>query len=588
VSSLPSKELLSSIPGKAKMSKLRSTLVAGVAAGIGAIVANQFGCAAVTNTTAVQCTSEAECLARGPEFAGTTCDKATKTCVKGTEDQDLCTRNQECIDKAGGAPSICLKATRKCVALTTPECPTVLAKPGQLLDDNTIVIGMLSAAGATFDSGNGDQMEKAAALAQTDIAKSVRGLPAVDGSSNIRPLVIVSCHEFDGGYPGIIRAANHLAKNVRVPVVIGPIDGANQLAVTSQVFSPSGVLTIIPFRTAVVDVPSAISPTPIVWSLSFTDRQIASSASQLITKDLEPKLRARGVTGPIRVAMIVEENALGTTTADVMEGQLTFNGKTAVANATDTPSNYLRVKLGDFIDAVGNPSPADGAAKAVSAVINFKPHIILHSYAPAAAAATFVPLTLQWPATEPRPYGIDLISVFPLLAPVVDMIDTFGLHGLTFSQMGRATDQDRVNQWLVKYKTEYPDITNFAQTESQVVQTWYDAVYYAAYAIAANGNKPLTGANLAATLPRMQPPGQKIRTGTEDLSKAFSVLAGGQGIDVEGLTGDLDLDARRAAPSPDVNITCAEKSPQTQKTIRFKPSGFFVQGGVGQGTTNCQ
>lgn len=539
--------------GKANMSKLRSTLVAGVVTGVGAIIANQFGCAAVTNTTAVQCTSEAECLGRGPEFAGTTCDKTTKTCVKTPEDQDLCTRNQECIDKAGGAPSICQKSTRKCVNLTTAECPTVIAKPGQLLDDNTIVIGMLSAAGATFDSGNGDQMEKAAALAQADIAKSVRGLPAIDGSSNVRPLVIVSCHEFDGGYQGLIRAANHLAKNVKVPVVIGPIDGANQLAVTSQVFSPNGVLTIIPFRTAIYDVPSPISPTPLIWSLSFTDRQIASSAAQLITKDLEPKLRARGVTEPIRVAMIVEENALGSTTADVMEAQLTFNGKTAVQNGTETPANYLRVKFGDFIDPVGNPAPADGAAKAVSAVINFKPHIILHSYAPAAAAATFVPLTINWPAAVPRPYGIDLISVFPLLAPVVDMIDTFGLHSLTFSQMGRATDEERVKQWLIKYKTEYPDITNFAQTESQVVQTWYDAVYYAAYAIAGNGKKPLTGVNLAATLPLMQPPGQKVRTGTEDLTKAFGALVAGQGVDVEGITGALDLDSKRAAPSPDLD-----------------------------------
>lgn len=570
------------------MSKLRSTVVAGVVTGLGVAFANQFGCAAVTNTTAVQCTSEAECLARGPEFAGTTCDKATKTCVKTKEDTDLCTKNSECIDRAGGAPAICEKSSRKCVSLTSPECPTVLAKPGQLLDDNTIVIGMLSAAGATFDSGNGDQMEKAAGLAQSDIAKSVRGLPSTDGSSNIRPLVIVSCHEFDGGYEGLIRASNHLAKNVKVPVVIGPIDGAHQLAVTSQVFSPSGVLTIIPFRTAIVDVPSPIAPTPLVWSLSFTDRQIAQSTAQVITKDLEPKLKARGVTGPIRVAMIVEDNALGTTTADVTEAQLNFNGKTAVQNANDSPPAYLRVKLGDFTDPVGNPAPADGAAKAVAAVIGFKPHIILHSYAPAAASSVFVPLTLQWPATEPRPYGIDLISVFPLLAPVVDMIDTFGLHGITFSQMGRAVDQDRVNQWLVKYKTEYPDITNFAQTESQVVQTWYDAVYYAAYAIAANGKKPLNGSNLAQTLPLMQPPGQKIRTGTEDLTKAFGILSAGQGIDVEGITGDLDLDSKRAAPSPDVNITCAEKSPQTNKTIRFKPSGFYIQSGQGQGAVNCQ
>ena len=122
--------------------RARVAAVGGIAALVFAVGYRGLGCAAVTNTTAVQCTSEAECLGRGPEFAGTTCDKATKTCVKLPEDTDLCSKNQECIDRAGGAPAICQKATRKCVPLTTAECPTVLAKPGQLLDDNTVVIGV--------------------------------------------------------------------------------------------------------------------------------------------------------------------------------------------------------------------------------------------------------------------------------------------------------------------------------------------------------------------------------------------------------------------------------------------------------------
>ena len=72
------------------------------------------------------------------------------------------------------------------------------------------------------------------------------------------------------------------------------------------------------------------------------------------------------------------------------------------------------------------------------------------------------------------------------------------------------------------------------------------------------------------------------------LSKAFGLLTGGQSIDVEGITGALDLDPTRAAPSPDVNITCAEKSPQTKKTIRFKPSGFYIEGGQGKGAVACE
>ena len=99
------------------------------------------GCSFTTNTTAIQCTSEAECVALGPEFAGTTCDKTTKTCVKVPEDSDLCKTNKECIDLAGGQPAICRKSNHKCVNLLTTECPRVFAQPGQLLNDDTIVIG---------------------------------------------------------------------------------------------------------------------------------------------------------------------------------------------------------------------------------------------------------------------------------------------------------------------------------------------------------------------------------------------------------------------------------------------------------------
>ena len=207
-------------------------------------------------------------------------------------------------------------------------------------------------------------------------------------------------------------------------------------------------------------------------------------------------------------------------------------------------------------------------------MIAFKTNIILHSYAPAALTSIYIPLNLQWPAAEPRPYSVDLVAIFPLLQPVGDIVDLFGLHAQTFSVMGRATNSDAVAQWLVKYKTEYPDITKFSATESQVIQVYYDAVYEAAYAIAANGKKPLNGANLAATLPLLQPPGQKIRVGSGDLSKGLGVLAAGsgQGIDFEGITGRLDLDPKRASPSPDVNITCPEKSTKTGKTIRFKPA----------------
>ena len=113
-------------------------LVAACAAAVGT-----HGCSFVTNTTAVQCTTEAECLALGPDFVDTKCDPATKTCVKVDPGSDLCTTNQQCLTAASGLPAICRKSDHKCVTLTSTECPTVMGTSAQLLDDNTIVIGAL-------------------------------------------------------------------------------------------------------------------------------------------------------------------------------------------------------------------------------------------------------------------------------------------------------------------------------------------------------------------------------------------------------------------------------------------------------------
>src|SRR5262245_50211847 len=84
-------------------------------------------CQSVTNATAVQCINEAECRAKGPEFANTTCDTVTRTCVPlPTSNPDACKTNAECISRAGGAPAICRKTDNTCVNVQTAECPNFI------------------------------------------------------------------------------------------------------------------------------------------------------------------------------------------------------------------------------------------------------------------------------------------------------------------------------------------------------------------------------------------------------------------------------------------------------------------------------
>jgi hypothetical protein len=87
----------------------------------------------------------------------------------------------------------------------------------------------------------------------------------------------------------------------------------------------------------------------------------------------------------------------------------------------------------------------------------------------------------------------------------------------------------------------------------------------------------------------MNPPGMTIHVGTEDLPKALGILGGGQGIDLEGLAGNMNLDPADGTLKYDLDITCPTLDPVTHKVVNFKPSGFYLNATTGQGvgTLTC-
>lgn len=579
---------MSSIPNH--LARRVGALALLVGAAVAATASSQ-GCSALTNTTAVQCSSEAQCLSLGADFVGTTCDPATKTCVKVAQGADLCTTNQQCIDQAGGQPALCRKGTGKCVKLITPECPEVFAQPGEIANDRAIAIGMISPQGASFCANACDAIGKTVQLGQAELSKTLRGLPAVDGSNEPRPVIVVSCHEFTpgAGYEGLLRMANHLAKDVGVPLVIGPIDGANALVVETTVFNPAKVLSIVPGGTsfALGQQPNPIAPTPIIWRPSISDVLVSKATGQLVEKFLEPRAKQESGDSSLRVAVLVEHNSLGLSLSKSLQDTWRFNGQLARDNPA---ANFQIFDIGDFLDTVGNPAPETKIQGAIGALYAFKPHIVAHAYAPAAISPTFFPLILNWPAGQYVPYHIDVLpSSFSFFQPIPSVLNLVpALKGRVFTTDTRPpADNAHRAAWILKFVTTYPEFRGTPIPEFVgVVEGWYDAFYLAAYSIAANRNKPLTGENLAATLPLLNPPGALILTGTEDMAKAVGALNNGQGIDLQGIAGDLDIDTQTGATAYDILVQCAAQD-ATGKTTGFKSSGFFTDKGAVQGAPSC-
>jgi hypothetical protein len=289
--------------------------------------------------------------------------------------------------------------------------------------------------------------------------------------------------------------------------------------------------------------------------------------------------------------MIAENNYLDSSTGNTVEQALTFNGKSASANALDNPPKYIRFNLGDTDDTIGNPDPDAQIASAIAGIYQFKPHIVIHAYPPSGIAKTFFPLVLGWPrgpGAPPVPYHIDAIGTFPALSAMNQIIDLTGIHGRVLTHGTHVADRAPIGDFVVKFRSAFPQLLNSPFPELPLLHSWYDATYMAAYAIAANGNKPVTGTNLAVTLPKFLPPGTTVHTGSTDIPNALGLLQSGGSIDLEGLSGNLNLDPKNGSPNYDLDELCPDVDPTTKTMKGWRPAGFSTTNGVGAGSVNCQ
>jgi len=529
-------------------------------------------CSVAINTTAIQCLSEAECLSKGAGFENTTCDPKTKTCVSVAASGG-CLTNQACIDQANGDLAICRKTDHKCVALKTPECPRVLGQKTQVGDDNVVVLGTLTPAN---DSLLGAQMEAAVALAQDDITKGAVGLPPTSAGAKPRPVVFVSCNEFGAGIDGLIRAGNHLVKDLGVPVIVGPIDSQNAIQIAAQVTLPNRVLDILPVSnlSGLTLLPNPSAPTPLIWRL-------APAATAFVTADVLQRVISLGIaqsTDPIKVMVIAEGNIIGLALGQRVQGKLVFNGKSAGLNAQDMPSNYTFGSIGDQRDTVNNPVPNATAAKVIGAALAFQPHIIIHTSNITAVTSVYIPLESQWPMNVPKPIHLSVLNSWAS-PPLYGFIgaNVSRQQRMFFARPKSVPPSAVVGSWNSRF--------NSANTQfngapiNPFVWAVYDAATIAALTVAGVGSAPLTGTNAAGVLfsGRLNPPNTKTQFGDTGLEfgAAFTTLSEGGGINYEGVGAPYDFDLASGAPLYDAEISCIKVDMNSKRAIDQQSSGFI-------------
>lgn len=471
--------------------------------------------------------------------------------------------NAACSD-AAGTPAIC-RPNKGCVTLTSQDCTEVT---GDHRDDGAVLVGFMGPLVGEYAS-IGVPIKQGAALAFDEIRKNVVGLPSTTGGKP-RPLVMVSCHDLDDAE----RAAHHLVDDIGVPAIIGPAFSGITIKVTTKVTVPAGVLTI-----------SASATNPGITSLADNGlvwRTVASDAIQALplaalVPGIEAQVRAQLKLMPtekIKLALAVKGDAYGTGLADAVSAQLKFNG----ASPSD-PANTNFFKRFDYDD--GENKNYD-FAPVVTSIKDFAPHVLLVLGTNEGITKIMGGVESAWPTTgtpPPRPRYL-----FP---------DGGRLPELTMATMANEDLRKRVLGTVPGRKAALYDAfkIRFKGANGADPGTYsenaYDAAYLLAYAAAAAGSAPLTGANLAAGLKKTVPPGTPTDVGPNQLSKTFPILESGNSIDFAGASGPLDFDLDTGEAKADIDIWCVDRD-NMGATVFVSSGGYYdATKGTIEGKVSC-
>jgi serine/threonine protein kinase len=479
-----------------------------------------------------------------------------------------CASNRECTQAHGGEAYLCRKDDGQCVALASPDC-RVLAEPRDLDNDDTVWLGSLYPLTGPDAAAFGVVESQAVDLARQDFAQTMAGMTTQRARGVVHPIGLLSCD--DAVDPA--RAARHLALDVKVPAVIGFRSGAEAVELATSTFLPNGVMTVSALNTSpqIATIPQPPGPR-LVWRTTYNMAETAAPLSLLVSSVLEPRVKAQGLGGALRVALVRPKNtgALGFSTA--LFDKLTFNGKSALDNGTD----YREMVY------------ADGAARDASlgeiagSLEKFAPHVVVFQGDDAIVKLAFEPLEARWPAS--RRYRPTYLTMTVLTPEVFRFAGSDPSRRRRFFGLTTVSTTPTNARFVMHYNEAFREkITRTISPNSS-----YDAFYVLAYATHALGDAPITGTSLASAIPRLLPPGKSIEVGPPGIFEAFTTLRSGQNVDLLGATGKLDFDLTTGDPPVDQAVLCVAVD-ESKRAFDSVESGLVYRASTAklEGTLRC-
>jgi serine/threonine-protein kinase len=486
----------------------------------------------------LRCAVNQDCEAAG---GGAVCGRAG-TCIA----RRGCGSARECVDRGGGKPAICNKEEGTCVPLETPECRRLLMEPGDLENDATLWVGAMIAQSGPSGAKYGKLTVQTLDLARHDFASIASGIPGARPGAPARPLAVVLCDDAGDSRAPI----RHLVDAVRVPAVIGFNRSKDVMDFASELFNPRGVLALAALNMSPMLTTIARSPEGprLVYRLANNADAIAGGAAAFVNEVLVGRL-ALAPDEPLRVAIVRYDNTNSLALAGKLVSLLRVHDKSVAQGGA---------AVRQFTVSPESERPDLGPVRAE--LLQMLPHVVVNLIGETAYTDDLLlRFEREWPAgTRHRPFYLGTMGAGDLSMPgAVKLASQRGEVRRRMFSVDTASVPPNA-KLAIHYNEVYSDKLAPADTIGPV----YDAFYVLGFAIAALGDKPVTGPNLARAIPRLRPPGQPIDVEPAAIARAFQLLREGHSIDLAGTTTSRDFDLDTGDSPAEQVVMCSKLGPK--------------------------
>jgi hypothetical protein len=516
------------------------------------------GCSLLLHADASQCSTDEDCVARGPSFANHVCQSGT--CVSATissgeagresgadtgadattdtgsgnvadvsadgaveagigdesspetgmpEAAALgCASNSDCTASVTHPEVACDVASGTCIQLTTDECPLVIGDYSAKIEP-PLFFGSFATLPPNALQSHPSFLNYTLAINEFTFSG---GIPAGPGNGLRMPVAIVCNSGAD-----VHKAAVHLQSDLHVPGIVAALDSVTLRTEFVNDFFPASTFVINPFGANSTIVSPTLTTNGLLWHMlgQASDSAAAYAAffprveTYVRTTQNLTKVASDGGTTPVpmRVATVTANATDTQDLATSVEDILQWNGQTLAQNTA--AGLYKSVTIESILN--GQSLSSIDVSTAVTTLLNFRPNVIV-SFASSEFITLLEVLEDDWPSTTdagaPNPLPFYLLGPYNQVSQ--ELLGGFIGSGTSvpteakrkrIAGIGVASATD--THELVAYQNRF--LGEFPNGQSSLGQeNYYDAMYVMVYSIVGAGRVPnLAGPNLGQGILRL-------------------------------------------------------------------------------------